>query len=117
MSPKTLLAIALTCFTIGSAGGLLYNTPLAFMLGYSVLALGIGAGLSTAACITMVSRFYPERRGALGGALLALYGMSSVVSAPIFQWLDIHWGWRMSLAALLGIYASVVTVQEMASRS
>ncbi len=107
VSPKTMLAMALACFTIGGAGGLAYGTPLAFMLGYSVLALGIGAGLSTAACIAMISRIYPKRRGALGGALLALYGMSSVVSAPWFQLLDVHLGWRTALAVLLGVYAAL----------
>lgn len=107
ISPKTMLATALACFTIGGGAGLAYGTPLAFMLGYGVLALGIGAGLSTAACIAMVSRFYPERRGALGGALLALYGMSSVISAPLFRSLDVHFGWRTALAVLLGVYAAL----------
>lgn len=106
-APKTILGLALTCFTIGGALGLSLHSPLAFMAGYSVLALGIGAGLSTAACIAMVSRFYPERRGVLSGALLALYGMSSVVSAPLFQSLDVHLGWRTALTTLIGLYAAL----------
>lgn len=107
LAPKTLLALALACFTVGGGIGLLAASPLAFMLGYSLLALGIGAGLSTAACIAMVSRFYPRHRGALGGALLALYGMSSVFSAPLFDEINRHMGWRSSLAALLGVYATI----------
>lgn len=106
LAPKTLLALALACFTVGGGIGLLAASPLSFMLGYSLLALGIGAGLSTAACIAMVSRFYPRQRGALGGALLALYGMSSVISAPLFDEINRHMGWRSSLAALLGVYAT-----------
>jgi MFS family permease len=107
MAPKSMLAVALACFTVGGFVGLASTSPLSFMLGYSILALGIGAGLSTAACIAMISRLYPDLRGSLGGALLALYGMSSMVSAPVFDWLNRQLGWRLSLAALLGVYAAV----------
>ncbi|CQR41593.1 MAG: MFS transporter [Thiomonas arsenitoxydans] len=107
LAPKTLLAWALTCFTVGGGIGLLTASPVAFMLGYSLLALGVGAGLSTAACIALVSRLYPQRRGSLGGALLALYGMSSVISAPLFDEINRLIGWRPSLVALLGLYAAV----------
>lgn len=107
MSPRTMLAAALGCFTVGGAIGLASGDSLPFMFGYSILALGIGAGLSTAACIAVVSRLYPQRRGVLGGALLALYGMSSVVSAPLFESLDGHFGWRAALALLLGGYAAL----------
>ena len=106
LAPKTLLALALACFTVGGGIGLLAAWPVAFMLGYSALALGVGAGLSTAACIAMVSRLYPQHRGSLGGALLALYGMSSVISAPLFDEINRHMGWRPSLAAVLGVYAT-----------
>jgi len=105
MSPRTMLAVALGCFTVGGAIGLASGDSLPFMLGYSIVALGIGAGLSTAACIAVVSRLYPQRRGVLGGALLALYGISSVVSAPLFESLDGHFGWRAALALLLSVYA------------
>jgi MFS family permease len=107
LAPKTMLAMALACFTVGGFIGLISDAPALFMLGYSVLALGVGAGLSTAACIALISRLYPGRRGSLGGALLALYGMSSMVSAPIFSGLNGQIGWRQSLAALLGVYAAV----------
>jgi MFS family permease len=107
MAPKTMLAVALACFTVGGFVGLASTTPLFFMLGYSILALGIGAGLSTAACMAILSRQYPDMRGSLGGALLALYGMSSMASAPIFSWLNGQIGWRLALAALLGVYAAV----------
>ena len=105
LTPKTLLAMALVCFTLGGLGGVAWAEPAPFMLGYSMLALGVGAGLSTAGCIALVSRLYPERRGVLGGALLALYGMSSMASAPIFEAMNSRIGWRPALAALLAGYA------------
>ena len=107
ISPKRMLALALTCFTVGGTLGLGVGDPVAFVAGYSVLALGLGAGLSTAACIAFVSRVYPSMRGMLGGTLLALYGMSSVISAPLFASLDDRFGWRAALAALMGVYALV----------
>ncbi|APZ41867.1 MFS transporter [Acidihalobacter ferrooxydans] len=107
LSPKALLAAALALFTLGSAGALSGAAPLIFMIGYDVLALGVAAGLSTAACIAMVGALYPARRGTLAGALLALYGLSSIVSAPVFDTLDAHLGWRLALAVLLGGYAAL----------
>lgn len=94
MTPKGMLAIALVLFSCGCGLALASGSPNLFMLGYSVLALGIGAGLSTTACIAVVSRLHPNRRGTLGGALLALYGVSSAVSAPLFSVLDAQLGWR-----------------------
>lgn len=105
--PKTLLAIALSLFTLGGLLGIAPGSALPFMAGYSILALGLGAGLSTAACIAMVSRLYPGQRGSLGGALLALYGMSSTLSAPVFQVLDHRLGWQAALAALVCVYAAL----------
>ena len=107
LAPKTMLALALSCFTVGGFIGLASTSLLPFMLGFNILALGIGAGLSTAASIAMISRLYPNYKGSLGGALLALYGISSMVSAPIFESINVHLGWRLSLASLLGTYATL----------
>ncbi len=106
ITPKTMLAAALGCFTLGGLAGLAIATPLAFLLGYGVLALGCGAGLSTAACIAIVSRHHPHRRGMLSGALLALYGASSAVSAPLFHWFDGPFHWRGALAILMALYGA-----------
>lgn len=105
ITPKTMLAWAMVCFSVGSVIGLFANTPWLFILGYSVLALGLGAGLSTSACIALISRLYPEHRGKLGGGLLAVYGASSVLSVPIFNALNIYIAWRPALGILLGSYA------------
>lgn len=105
ITPKTMLAWAMVCFSVGSVIGLFANTPWLFILGYSVLALGLGAGLSTSACIALISRLYPEHRGKLGGGLLAVYGMSSVLSIPIFNILNTYMAWRPSLGLLLSSYA------------
>lgn len=107
ISPKTLLAAALVLFTAGGVIAIAWDSPLPFMLGYSIIALGVGAGLSTAACIALVARLYPARRGSLGGGLLALYGMSSTVSAPVFDSLNAQLGWRPALAVLLLGYAAL----------
>ena len=107
MTPKTMLALSLCCLTLGGSIGLIPGTPIPFMVGYSIVALGVGAGLSTASCIALVSRLYPAHRGTLGGALLALYGMSSMASAPLFETLDNIFGWRLALTLIFAAYAAV----------
>ena len=104
-SGKPLLALANVCFCLGGFMGLTAHGALPFLLGYSVLALGVGAGLSTPACIAMVARVYPAHRGKLGGALLAIYGLSAMVTAPLFHWLLAYGGWRQALGIITSAYA------------
>ncbi len=106
VTPKTMLAWAMICFSLGSVIGVFASTSWLFIAGYSVLALGLGAGLSTSACIAIISSLYPEHRGKLGGGLLAVYGASSVLSVPIFNVLDGYISWRPAIGILLGSYAA-----------
>jgi len=102
---KRLLAAANVCFCLGGLVGLSAHGVLPFLLGYSVLALGMGAGLSTPVCIAIVARVYPAHRGKLGGALLAIYGLSAMVTAPLFHWLLAYGGWRQALGIITTAYA------------
>jgi len=106
-SAKPILAAALLCFSCGSALALINDSPRLFILGYSCLALGIGAGLSTPACVALLAQYAPGHRGKLGGAMLAIYGLSAVVSAPLFQLLSHYTTWRAALGWLLAGYALI----------
>ena len=103
--PKNVLACALACFVVGSASGLLTTSSALFIIGYGCIALGLGAGLSTPACIALIARMMPESRGKWSGAMLAIYGASAVVSAPLFHWLSGRMDWQFALGMVCGIYA------------
>jgi MFS transporter, OFA family, oxalate/formate antiporter len=104
---KYLLAAANVCFCLGGLIGLTAQGPTTFLLGYSVLALGVGAGLSTPACMAAIAREYPEHRGKLSGALLAVYGLSAMITAPLFQQLLTTLTWREALAVITSAYAII----------
>lgn len=105
IEPRRVLIGALACFVLGGIVGLCTTSSLSFIIGYGCIALGLGAGLSTPACVALIGRAMPKNRGRWSGALLAIYGSSAVVSVPGFDLLVAHWPWRPALGILMGIYA------------
>jgi MFS family permease len=102
--PVRVLGAAVACFVVGSVLGLCSDSPVLFIVGYSCIALGIGGGLATPACIALIGRTAPTRQGRLSGALLAVYGLSAVVSTPLFHLLTSHMRWQPALGFMLGVY-------------
>ena len=105
--PKHVLAAAWVCFAGGAASGLCTTSATLFITGYACLALGLGAGLSTPACVALIGRAMSGSRGRWSGALLAVYGCSAVVSAPLFHGLASYLPWRLALAIVCSSYAAL----------
>ena len=103
--PRNVLAGALVCFVGGGALGCCSASPMLFIIGYGCIALGLGAGLSTPACVALIGRAVLKSRGLWSGALLAVYGSSAIVSAPLFYVLAEHLHWQLALGILCGCYA------------
>jgi len=79
--------------TVGVAAGLLYGLGLvlaglagdrlwALYLGFGVLG-GIGRGLGWIVAVAMAVRWFPDRRGLIGGLSLAGNGLGALVAAPL----------------------------------
>lgn len=105
--PRRVLASALACFIGGSALGLYTASSTLFVIGYGCIALGLGAGLSTPACVALIGRAMPQSRGRWSGALLAVYGSCAAISAPLFHLLAEFWLWRQALGFLCAAYAAL----------
>ena len=56
----------------------LMNTPTGITLAYGVI-YGLGLELTYGAGISTAMRFFPDKRGLVGGIATAAYGLSSVV--------------------------------------
>lgn len=101
------LGIALSGFA-GSLGALL--------LWYSLFS-GLGLGMAYGCVITNTLRFFPDKRGLVGGILTAVYGFSSVLVPPIANSLiasyGVLWAFRIVGVAFLIIICcgSVLTRQ------
>jgi MFS transporter, OFA family, oxalate/formate antiporter len=116
-APERVLRWALGCFAVGGLLALTSASPARFAIGYAILALGLGGGLSTSASIALIHRVAPHAQGRLSGALLAIYGLSASVSGPLFLWLEHHAAWRMALAIVMTGYGVVAGLSLMVLRT
>jgi MFS transporter, OFA family, oxalate/formate antiporter len=105
LGPARVLQVSIGCFFIGGVLALSGDSPKLFAAGYAGIALGIGGGLSTPACVALIHNIAPNRQGRLAGTLLAIYGLSGAISGPLFLWLARHASWHIALAIVMAAYA------------
>lgn len=116
-APGRILGCALGCFVAGGLLAVVSASPVCFALGYAIVALGLGGGLSTSASIAVIHRLAPHQQGRLSGALLAIYGLSASISGPLFLGLAHHATWRIALAVVMASYGVVAGLCLTALRS
>ena len=80
-----------------------------FFLFYGVLvAIGFG-GTSISITGALISKWFIERRGLAVSLAVAGYSMGQFVLVPVFTFLALHYGWRISYM-LMGLVTLVVNV-------
>ncbi|CAM2143937.1 membrane protein of unknown function [Pararobbsia alpina] len=117
VAPERILRWALGCFAAGGLLALTSASPVRFAVGYAIVALGLGGGLSTTASIAVIHRVASRAQGRLSGALLAIYGLSASISGPLFLWLAHQVEWRIALAIVMATYGVLAGLSLMALRS
>lgn len=60
-----------------------FATSVSFLIGTYSLLLGLGLGMVYGATISTSVKFFPDRRGLVGGLTTATFGISSVIIPPI----------------------------------
>lgn len=60
-----------------------YATSVGFLIVTYGLLFGLGLGMAYGATITSCVKFFPDKRGLIGGITTAVYGFSSVILPPI----------------------------------
>ena len=114
LPPRPLCAAAVGLLVTGFLIAFVWPSPLTFVAFYAFLGLGLGGGLSLTASIGAAVQAFPERVGAVGGALTGTYALAAVVQVPLVARLVELMGWldalRIvgSLMALLALMAVVV---------
>ena len=99
------------------AGGVLFGVGM-FASGFaqSVMhlifsyGLSLGFGMSMVYCCTISNtiKFFPDKRGMVGGMTTASYGISSVIFAPLADWICSFVGARMTFMILGGVFLVVI---------
>lgn len=82
LGPKKVIALGGILF----GGGMIasgFATSVAFLIvSYGIVA-GLGLGLAYGSTISTSVKYFPDKRGLIGGITTAVYGMSSVILPPI----------------------------------
>jgi len=99
------------------AGGVLFGVGM-FASGFAqnvmhlIISYGlcVGFGMSMVYCCTISNtiKFFPDKRGMVGGLTTASYGISSVIFAPLADWICSFVGARMTFMILGGIFLAII---------
>ena len=72
------------------------------------LAVGLGMSLIYGCTISNTIKFFPDKRGMAGGMTTASYGISSVIFAPLADWISSFVGARMTFMILGGVFLVII---------
>ena len=72
------------------------------------LGVGLGMSLVYGCTISNTIKFFPDKRGMAGGMTTASYGISSVIFAPLADWICSFVGARMTFMILGGVFLVVI---------
>ena len=72
------------------------------------LAVGLGMSLIYGCTIRNTIKFFPDKRGMAGGMTTASYGISSVIFAPLADWISSFVGARMTFMILGGVFLVII---------
>lgn len=100
IKPLIILATILTALGFGLAS--IAPSIGVFTLGYGVM-VGIGVGLIYGLSLNTIIRLFTERIGLLSGIMLMGFGLSSVITSPLAQWVLSNYTlstWFLVLAVL-----------------
>ncbi len=82
LGPKKVIALGGVMF----GGGMVisgFATSVSFLIVSYGLIAGLGLGMAYGATISTSVKYFPDKRGLIGGITTAVYGMSSVILPPV----------------------------------
>lgn len=82
LGPKRVIAIGGIMFGVGMILSGYANSITFLMLSYGILA-GLGLGMAYGSTISTCVKYFPDKRGLIGGITTAVYGLSSVILPPL----------------------------------
>lgn len=106
LGPKWVVLTGGVLFGIGMALTGFVTSVGAMMLTYGVV-LGMGQGLVYGSTVGSSVKFFPDKRGLVGGLVVAFFGLGSVVVPPIASALIARMGVSNAMVSM-GVFATVV---------
>ncbi len=72
-------------------------------VGYGLLA-GVGMGMGYICPVTMLAKWFPDKRGLMTGIAVCGYGFGALLMSPIAAWEILHYGVPRTFETLGGVY-------------
>ena len=94
-------------FGLGMFASGLAQSVTHLILSYGI-CLGLGMSLVYGCTISNTIKFFPDKRGMVGGLTTASYGISSVIFAPLADWISSFVGARNTFMILGGVFLAVI---------
>lgn len=90
LGPKKVIALGGIMFGVGMIlSG--FSTSVSFLIVTYGLIAGLGLGMAYGSTISTSVKYFPDKRGLIGGITTAAYGMSSVILPPVVTMIVTRW--------------------------
>jgi len=109
LSPRLVAMIGGVLVGVGMILASRTNSPLGYLLGFGVLA-GAGIGFGYAAATPPAVKWFPAAKtGLIAGIVVSGFGLASVYTAPLVNWLEGRFGFA-TMVMVLGILFFIVVM-------
>lgn len=105
--PRWVMFAGGAMFGVGMFTSGLAQSVTHLILSYGI-CLGLGMSLVYGCTISNTIKFFPDKRGMVGGFTTASYGISSVIFAPLADWISSFLGARNTFMLLGSVFLVVI---------
>lgn len=109
LGPKWVILTGGVMFGIGMILTGMVESLMGIIITYGLL-VGLGLGMAYGCTINNTVKFFPDKRGFVGGIATATYGLSSVIIPPIANVLNNSVGVSQSFIILGAVFTAVIVV-------
>ena len=112
LGPKWVILTGGAMFGVGMILTGLATSVTGLIVAYG-LVLGLGLGMAYGATINNSVKFFPDKKGLVGGIATACYGLSSVVIPPVANAMTVSMGITRCLVVLGIVFLAVILVSSL----
>lgn len=112
LGPKKVIALGGIMF----GGGMVisgFATSIPFLIISYGLIAGLGLGMAYGATISTSVKYFPDKRGLVGGITTAVYGMSSVILPPVVTIIVNRWNATTAFKAVGAFFLALILVSTL----
>ncbi len=109
LGPKKVIALGGIMF----GGGMIisgFASSVSFLIVSYGLIAGLGLGMAYGATISTSVKYFPDKRGLIGGITTAVYGMSSVILPPVVTVIVNRWDATLAFKVVGAVFLVIILI-------